>query len=95
MVSWESQSQQISQTDFIEWTFVRRSVTSLVLMGCAPGVCGEQCSTRERLGQPGAAMGGQSTDRQGTKEAVKKMLGGFVKASQNNRVRRKGWLDRL
>lgn len=87
MVSWDNQSQQMSQTDFTEWMFVRRSVTSLVLMGCAPGgrhtKCGGgQSSLRGWLGQSGAAMGGQSTDREQRK--LPRRHGGFVKTSQND-----------
>lgn len=37
MVSWENQSQEISQKDHIEWMLIRRPVTRLVLMGYAPG----------------------------------------------------------
>lgn len=77
MVSWESQSQQISQTDFIEWTFVGRSVTSLVLMGCAPGV---MWGTVLHEGAAGSARGcyGRAENRQaGNKGSCQEDVGGL------------------
>lgn len=95
MVSWENQSQQISQTDFTEWTFVRRSVTSLVLMGmCSRCYVGN--SAPQQVAGPARGCYGRAEHRHvGNKGSCQEDVGSFVKTSQNDRVRRKGRLDRL
>lgn len=78
MVSWDNQSQQMSQTDFTEWMFVRRSVTSLVLMGCAPGGRHTKwggAELPEGVAGPVRGCYGRAEHRQGTKEAAKKTWG--------------------